>query len=194
MLAEVRGRAFLGLIRCAKDARGEELFDRIAADAGPEAAHVFATRIHVTDWYPYAAYAGFLASLEHHLGDGESDFFRKLGRVAGQRDLGSLFRVYASLAVAERLIRACEKIWPSYYRHAGRMEAITWEPLSTTVRIFDFPGMAARHCRLMEGWMIATMEAIGCRVADDARESACMSTGAPHHEFQCTWVPASGAE
>ena len=36
--------------------------------------------------------------------------------------------------------------------------------------------------------MIATMSTIGFRVSDDARESRCMSHGAPFHEFACTWT------
>jgi hypothetical protein len=45
----------------------------------------------------------------------------------------------------------------------------------------------------MEGWMISTMEAIGCRVNDDARETECTSRGGEHHEFSCTWIRAKSA-
>jgi hypothetical protein len=183
--AEVSGRAFLGLIRHAKDQRA--YLDRIIEDAGSEARSAFAKRIRQTDWYPYTAYVGLLRALERHLGPGDATFFRTLGSAAGTRDLGSMFRVYAALASPERLIRACGKIWPSYYRNAGRMEAITWTSQDTTLRIFDFAEMDRRHCRLMEGWMIGTMTSIGVRVNDDARETACTSKGAPHHEFRCSW-------
>jgi hypothetical protein len=78
-------------------------------------------------------------------------------------------------------------VWPSYYRNAGRMEAITWSPDDTTLRIFDFPLMHPAHCRLMEGWMISTMKQIGVRVNDGAAETECPSRGGRWHEFRCTW-------
>jgi hypothetical protein len=35
--------------------------------------------------------------------------------------------------------------------------------------------------------MVATMKRIGFIVNEGARETACVSRGAPHHEFACTW-------
>jgi hypothetical protein len=71
------------------------------------------------------------------------------------------------------------------------MEAVTWEPNDTTLRIYDFPEMDPAHCRLMEGWMVSTMRSIGFYVNDDAFEQKCMSTGGPYHEFHCTWQKRS---
>ena len=185
--AQVSGRAFLGLIRHVKDERGADVLKRIIDGAGAPARESFARPIRIMSWYPYAAFTAFLGSLEQQLGKGDAAFGRKLGAAAGTRDLGTVFRIYSALASAERLIRACSKVWPSYYRDAGRMEAIAWDPERTVLRIYDFKEMDPRHCRLMEGWMISTMENIGFRVSEDAMESACTSRGAPHHEFVCSW-------
>ena len=187
MAAEASGRAFLGLIRFVKDKHGEDVLKRIIADAGEPTQRAFEGRIRIPDWYPYPAYVGFLRAIDRAVGKGDRRFCRELGAMAGQRDLGTIFRVFAALASPERLIRACQRIWPTYYRGAGRMEAIEWAPERTVLRIFDFPVMHPSHCRLMEGWMIATMTSIGCKVSDDAHESACTSKGAQHHEFTCTW-------
>ncbi|HVY49738.1 MAG TPA: hypothetical protein VHB21_27780 [Minicystis sp.] len=185
---EVSGKAFLGIVRYVKDARGDEALRALVERAPGPTRDVFRRQIRATDWHPYDAYAALLRLLERELGGGDKGFSRALGAAAGKRDLGSIFRVYTVLASAERLIRACDKVWPSYYRNAGEMRAVSWSPEDTRLRISGFSGMDPAHCRLMEGWMISTMAMIGFRVSDDARETACASRGAAFHEFACSWT------
>lgn len=181
------GKAFLGLISHIKSEHGPELLGRVVEEGGAQLPAVFSTRISIASWHPYAAYVELLRQIERRLGTGSGEACRELGAVAGRRDLGTIFRLYRILASPRRLIRGCSQVWKSYYRNAGRMEAISWEPDDTTLRIYDFPAMDPLHCRLMEGWMVSTMETIGCRVGADFRESACTSRGDPHHEFRCAW-------
>ena len=192
MGAEASGRAFLGILKYVKSSRGPDALASVIASGNDPCRQAFAHPIRMMTWYPYDAFVGFLNGLERALGRaGQHSFCRELGDVAGVRDLGTVFKVYRTLSSPERLIRSCSKVWSSYYRHAGRMEAVTWEPSDTTVRIYDFPEMAPTHCRLMEGWMISTMRSIGFYVNDDAFEKKCMSTGGPYHEFHCTWQKRS---
>ncbi len=186
--AEASGKAFLGIIRHVKDTHGLDFLGSLVHGSGEPTKRAFARPIRATDWHPYEAYAGFLRALERGMGKGDGKLAHQLGEIAGKRDLGTVFRVYVALASAERLIRACSKVWPSYYRNAGTMEAISWEPSDPRLRISGFADMEPFHCRLMEGWMIATMNTIGFRVSDDARESRCASHGAPYHEFSCSWT------
>jgi len=186
---QASGRAFLGLIRYVKEHHGADEVRRVAEAAPVETRAALAEPIAIDSWYPYAAYVGLLRALDRALGQGDGAYCRLLGSVAGQRDAGTIFRVYIAVASAERLIRSCERIWPTYYRNAGRMVATAWSPDDTVLRIDDFPSMDPLHCRLMEGWMIATMDSIGYRVNDDARESRCPSRGDAYHEFRCSWTP-----
>jgi hypothetical protein len=185
-LAEVSGKAFLGIIGQLKHRGGQPLLDKVIKLAGPPLAEVMRERVLVTRWYPYAAYTGLLVAMDALLGKGDLAYCKEIGRIAGERDLGTIFRVYAALASAERLIRACTKVWTSYYRNAGHMEAVHWAPERTVLRIIDFPAMHPGHCRLMEGWMISTMAQIGCLV-QNGREARCCSRGDDHHEFACSW-------
>jgi hypothetical protein len=187
---EVSGRAFLGLIRFVKDTHGEDTLREVFKLARDGPVDVFARRIAIQDWLPYDVYTRFLRALEKQLAAGDRTFARRLGAIAGKRDLGTVLKVFVAIASAERLIRACSKIWPSYYRNAGSMEALEWQPERTVLRVTSFPEMHPLHCQLMEGWMIATMATIGCKVSDDARESVCSSRGGPHHEFVCSWTRA----
>jgi hypothetical protein len=187
MTASVSGRALLGLLAFAKGRGGKAAIDEIVGKLGAPASAVFAERIQPLGYYPYATYIELLYALKLRYGAPNEAFFRRLGATAGDRDLGTMFKIYVALASPERLIRSCSRVWSSYYRDAGTMTAIAWEPNDTRLRIEGFPSMDPAHCELMEGWMIATMARIGVIVNDDARETACTSRGAPHHEFACTW-------
>jgi len=184
---EASGRAFLGLVRHIKEKYGEPALRTVVENAALPTRTVFASTIRVFNWYPYESFSGFLSSAVRNVGGGDLNYARNLGAAAGQRDLSTIFRVYVALASAERLIRSCETIWPSYYRNAGRMVAVTWQPTNTTLRIEDFPRMHPAHCKLMEGWMATTMDTIGFRVSSNARETTCVGRGGPYHEFSCTW-------
>ena len=72
-----------------------------------------------------------------------------------------------------------------YTDGCGYMEAVDVRQERTVLRITGFPEMDPAHCRMMEGWMIAAMDVIGARVLPGAKETACMTEGAPYHEFSC---------
>ncbi len=185
-LAEVSGRAFLGIINHVREARGPKAIGDLVPSSPAPTRAVFATRILHGSWYPYAAFAGLLSTLETKFGHGDPGYCRHLGANSGMRDINTVFKIYLAIASTERLIRGCSRVWPSYYRNAGTMEAVRWEPEETVLRIQNFPEMTAQHCRLMEGWMTATMNALGVEVID-GRESACPSRGDVAHEFSCKW-------
>jgi hypothetical protein len=184
---EVSGRALLGLFAFAKNRIGRAGIDEIVAALSPASAALFAERVQPLRYYPYDAYIELLYALKFRFGRANAKFFRDLGATAGERDLGTMFKIYVALASPERLIRSCSRVWSSYYRNAGTMTAVAWEPSDTRLRIEDFPQMDRAHCELMEGWMIQTMARIGVTVNDDAREAVCAGQGGPHHEFVCTW-------
>ena len=188
MPPEASGRALLGLLGFAKDEGGFGAVAELLAALPPESSRVFDTRVQAIRFYPYAVYTDLLLALERRFKKPGERFFKRLGDTAGRRDLGTMFKIYVALASPERLIRSCTRVWASYYRGAGEMSAIAWEPFDTRLRISGFKEMHPAHCELMEGWMIATMAQIGVQVSSDGREVACMSRGGPHHEFACTWT------
>jgi hypothetical protein len=188
----VSGRAFLGLIRSIKQRGTGDLLDAIVRDAGEETAAIFANPIPKLSWQSYSSFVAFLKAADRVLGSGDLMMARALGAEAGKRDLGTVLRVYVALSSAERLIRSCGSVWASYYRNAGRMEAVHWDPENTVLRIYDFSGMAPVHCRLMEGWMISTMETLGFSVSPGARERSCTTRGGEFHEFECQWERRTG--
>ena len=190
MTPEVSGRALLGLLAFVKERGGKVGIEQVVAALGPAAQPTFGARIQPLAFYPYAAYVELLYVLKSRFGKAnEKTFFRRLGATAGERDLGTMFKIYVALASPERLIRSCSRVWSSYYRNAGTMTAITWDPGDTRLRIEGFAGMDRAHCELMEGWMLQTMAKIGVSVNDDARETVCTAQGGDYHEFACTWRP-----
>ena len=183
---EVSGRAFLGIINCVREKFGPKTITELLPAAPAATQAVFKGRILHGTYYPYAGYVGFLQALETRYGRGDSAFCRTLGASSGVRDINTVFKIYLAIASTEWLIRGCSKVWPSYYRNAGTMDAIKWSPDDTLLRISGFTAMAPQHCRLMEGWMIATMNTLGVDVIDP-RESMCTSRGGTSHEFACRW-------
>lgn len=181
------------MISGVKERGGPDALARVLAAAEPSTAEVLQKRIRALEWYSYDSFVGLLRAADRTIGIGDRKLCRELGAMAGKRDIGTAFRVFAAIASPERLIRGCRLVWSAYYRNAGSMEALAWTPERTVLRITGFAEMHATHCRLMEGWMISTMEAIGCRVNPGARETECMSRGGAHHEFSCTWSRASAA-
>ncbi len=186
-MATVSGRALLGLLAFAKERGGEQTVAGIVGKLSEPARDAFAERVQPLRYYPYAVYIELLYALKLRFGRPSQRFFAHLGAAAGERDLGTMFKIYRTLASPERLIRSCSRVWVSYYRDAGTMTAIAWAPDDTRLRIEGFAEMDRAHCELMEGWMIGTMKQIGVVVSEDARETACMSRGDAHHEFACTW-------
>jgi len=186
----VRGSAFIEPVRHVKAAIGVDGLTRVARDGGPAVADALATPLRKLGWYSYGTYVDFLQAIDRRLGKGDLAYGRTLGEAAGRRDLGTVFRIYAALASPERLIRGCAKVWESYYREAGSMEATAWAPEETVLVVRDFRAMHPVHCRLMEGWMIATMENIGYVVEPGSRETKCMSRGHDVHEFTARWRKA----
>lgn len=187
---QTRGRAYLGPLRHLRERYGDAAVARVREEAGPALSAVLEQRIRQASWYPYAPYVELIRIIDRVHGDGDLAYCRELGDWAGQLDLGSMFRIYATLADPERLISASRLVWPQYYKNAGKMRAVSTHPSDTRLRISEFPEMDPAHCKLMEGWMIATMAQIGCRVNPGAKETACTSRGDAHHEFWCTWERA----
>jgi len=183
---EANGKAFLGMIKYIKTKGGPALLDQILSAADPAAREIFTQKIMVSDWHPYAVFTSFLSTVQARMSNGDPNFFRSVGMVAGRSDLGTIFAIYKRLASQEKLIRSCTTVWSSYYRNAGSMVATEWKPERTIVQISNFPQMSPLHCRLMEGWMAATMEEIGARLLK-YEEIKCMSKGASCHEFLYVW-------
>ena len=184
---QVSGRALLGLFSFAKDHGGKTAIDEVTRSLGATSRDALSRRVQALGYYPYATYIDLLRALKRRFAKPSETFYRNVGASAGERDLGTMFKVYVALASPERLIRSCTRVWASYYRNAGSMTAIAWEPSDTRLRIEGFASMDRAHCELMEGWMLATMKQIGVVVGPNARETICAGLGGPHHEFACTW-------
>lgn len=176
----------MGTARFLKRAHGEATLARIVEDAGIATQLVFTKRINGLALYPYEAFVGLLHAVDRALGNGDLETCRVVGDMAARQDLETIFKAYV-VRQPDEMIRACAPIWGMYCEDAGRMEAVSAEPDSTILRIYDFPEMDAAHCKLMEGWMIAAMEVVGVEILPGARETECMSSGGRYHEFSCKW-------
>jgi hypothetical protein len=182
MGAEASGKAFLGIIAYLKAKYGTKAFDEIVTRSGELTKKVLSERIELLGWYPYEAFARFLETIQANHGNGDANFCRILGTLAGEKDLEATFAVYKSKKSPERFVRSCGFIWTSYYRNAGEMVAVSYSPQETVIRINNFKQMNINHCRLMEGWISTTLTAMGYKT-NRYQETQCMCLGGPYHEF-----------
>jgi len=189
MATNVSGVAFLGPIKYLKSEHGEEVLQDVITACAPATQELFSRRILVARWYPYQHFTDFLQAMEKRLGTGDGRFIRQLGEVAGERDIGTLYKIYKALGSAESIIRVCGRLWESYYREAGQMEAVSTDPDDTVIRITGFDEMHPLHCKLVAGWITASIRAIGFDITRTTVETACPSRGDPHHEFTFAWNP-----
>lgn len=160
--------------------------DKVLDLTTPETQKVFSEQIWKLNWYPYETFASFLRATDKTLGEGDTLFCRRIGAMSSERDLRSVLNVYKKFGDPKLLITACTVIWQKYYRNAGSIDAISYDPDNTVLQITDFPKMDPCHCRLMEGWMSHSMELIGMQMIT-MTEIKCMSVGDLIHEFVCKW-------
>ncbi|HET6582188.1 MAG TPA: hypothetical protein VFG69_02050 [Nannocystaceae bacterium] len=179
--------AFLGVLAGLRAAEDPERVTAAMRGWGEAIATVSAERIVRTEWYPYEAFAQLLEGADRDLGDGKGALCFELGVAAAKSDLRGAFAVLKLLASPQHLIGSCERVWPRYYRNAGRMIAAATRPENTVLRILDFPTMSPAHCRMMEGWMTSAMAVLGATVLPGAGERECAAKGGKHHEFACAW-------
>jgi hypothetical protein len=182
MEAEASGKAFLGVIAYIKVQYGTKRLNEIVALSGELTQKLFSDKIELLRWYPYEAFAQFLETIQARISNGDPNYCRILGTLAGEKDLASTFAVYKAQKNPERFVRSCGFLWSSYYRNAGEMVVVSYSPNKTVVRINNFPHMNINHCRVTEGWISTTLPAIGYKVTD-YRETQCMCLGGPYHEF-----------
>jgi len=177
------------VIKFAKAEYGPSALNELLEGQDRDILKVFEKRILVLSWYPYSAYIYLLKAIDLKWGNGDLIYCKRIGEHAATLDLKSFLRVYNARGGQKDLIKSSTMVWSSYYRNAGRMEAVSAEPENTVLRIMDFPEMDPAHCRLMEGWMSEAIKMIGTQLISGVTEVKCMSKGDPYHEFKCVWTP-----
>lgn len=186
---EVSGKSFLGFIRALKEKGGGALLRQAIADMDEPTRAMFSKRILISGWYPYPAFLCSLGVTVRHLELDPPNELKKLGKLSANRDLSNIFAIFKLILRPERLIKSCGVFWHKYYRNAGDIEAIAWQPDHTIIRITDFPDMDPRHCEYVNGYMMGLMEEINFRMLTD-QETMCQSRGDPYHEFLYSWTKA----
>lgn len=189
VVAETRGRALIGVLAWVKQTYGRDAVSELRDAIQGPLAEVLAHPVESRRWYPYPIFAALLRAVDAEFGDGDLELCRDFGRWAGQKDLRGVLDGAVRSQSPQRLIIAARMVWPRYTRHAGRLETVRSDPDDTRIRIRDFDEMDQSHCRMMEGWLVGAMEALGCDVLHGSREVLCPHHGGPFHEFKGAWRP-----
>ena len=179
-MAQIKGMAILGTLRFVKETAGEEHIEELMSFLSPVAQATYARPILAGTWYPYEAYASLLDVVAERLGGGRPDFPATLGRFAAQRDVGTIFKIVATLLSASRTLQAAGRLW-SRYCDTGRFVMTSIESERAEGHIDGFPEITTVHEQLLTGWIAGMGLAAGARdphvelvssVHDGARVSA----------------------
>ena len=105
-MAEVIGAAFLGPIKHVKEKKGAEFLDVIVETAGAVTQNALMKRIITVGWYPYEAYAKLITAIDKHMGLGDLSYCRKLGIIAAERDVQTVYKMYGEGTKPDRVPEA----------------------------------------------------------------------------------------
>ncbi len=187
----VKGASLIGFFKFVKEGpKGDALLEKVIA-ALPAASQEACRRkiIAVAD-YPYSIYVDFITAVDRVAGKGDLALCRKIGHYAGARDVGGFLKMSKQSPTPRELAIAAGALWKSYHLNSGYIKVESTEPESTVLRIYEFPAMAPAHCRLLEGYFAEGIKQAGVVWVEEIRETACMSRGAPYHEFKGKWKMA----
>lgn len=137
--------------------------------------------------YPYSLFIDFITTADKVTGRGDFGVCRKLGRYAATRDIQSFLKLTKQGIKPTEMVVAAGALWKNYHLNSGQMKVEDTAPEHTVIRIYDFPAMSPAHCRLLEGYFAQAVKEAGAVWVEEIRELACMSRGAPFHEFAGRW-------
>lgn len=184
-MAKIKGSAIRGALKFVKESEGPVEIPDILERLSPEAAPVFEQRILTADWYPYAAYAELLRTIDGHLGRGDLSLMPELGGFLAEQDVKGVLRVIATFTSVESLVSKGGWFW-SRYCDTGRSVVLEAEPGRAVMSLEDFPDVAIHHCHCITGWLGGLATKVGGSNVRSVK-TRCVHRGDPRCQWEATW-------
>jgi hypothetical protein len=184
-MTQIKGTSIRGLLKYAKDNDYPGGAQGLVAGLPQALAEDFRRPILSTGWYPYDAFATLLHRLDEELGSGDGALAPEIGHWAAARDAGTIFKMVAIFASAEKIMSMTPFFW-SRYCDTGSFKTLHVEPGRGAAQLRDFPAVDPLHCRLLEGWITGIGEASGAENAE-ATQTRCVHRGDDCCEYTALW-------
>lgn len=132
-----------------------------------ELRQTFGDRLRPAAWYPYAAYAGLLETIDSWPGTDQADALAAFGHWGLQRDAGNVLKILSVFSSVDALVRRGFSSWGGFLwgRHCDTGEVFLAESgeRTATMGLRHFPNISPAHCRMTRGYLEAMGQAVGAR-------------------------------
>lgn len=182
-MANVRGTTILNTVRFVKERYGFEAHDRVVRELPRKHWGTFLGSVREASWKPAEDLAAYMEKAREILAPGETEFFRDVGRMAGQLNRDTAF--VAMFRDPEIATRQAPVIWRAFW-DAGRLEVMSRTDNEIVIRIHDFPQPHRALCDRIAGFWEGSFSAWGARNAKVV-ETACVLEGDRYCEMRARW-------
>jgi hypothetical protein len=182
-VANVRGTTILNTVRFVKERYGLEAHDRVVRELPQKHWGTFLGPVREASWKPAADLAAYMDKAREVLAPGDTEFYRDVGRMAGQLNRDTAF--VAMFRDPETATRQAPVIWRAFW-DAGRLEVVSNTSNEIRIRIHDFPQPHRALCDRIVGFWEGSFTAWGAQGARVV-ETACVLEGGRYCEMRAQW-------
>lgn len=184
-MAQIKGFAIRGLLKFSKNAGLAGGIPAVIAALPADVAPHFKSQVVSSGWYPYRVFSELLRAIDRTLGRGDLGMMFDLGLRSGKEDSGTVFKIIATIASVETIIKRSPIFWQKYC-DTGRIEVLKVEKGYMRVALKDFPDIDEAQCTLITGWIQGMAEATGAK-GIQLKQVRCVHRKDPWCEYEGTW-------
>jgi hypothetical protein len=143
--------------------QGEQAFQKVLGQLGPEASAVFERGPLETAWYPYDVYLELSTTIDRVLGRGDLQLVFEMGAYSCEYNLTGIYRMFFKFGNINFLIERAAKAWRSQYDF-GVMTVIR-DPNNArgraTLELSEVPRPTRVLFLAVKGWVVKAVELTG---------------------------------
>jgi predicted hydrocarbon binding protein len=183
-MAQIKGFALRGLLKYVKTVRPGGI-PAVLAKLPPSVAPTFKNPIVASVWYPYESFAALLDTIDRELGRGDLALMSEIGRRSALEDSGTVFRILATIASVETIIKRSPIFWQKYC-DTGRIDPLDVGHGIFRVALKEFPGISKAQCNVICGWIEGMAKATGAKNVT-VKQTGCVHRGDPFCLYEGTY-------
>lgn len=142
--------------------RGDEAYQNVLAELGPDARKIMEEGPLETVWYPYKVYVEISETIDRILGEGDLQLVFEMGAFSCENNLTGIYRVFFRFGNLNFLVDRAAKAWHSQYDF-GTMTCIR-DPENkqrVTLELANVPHPTKVLFLAVKGWVIKAAELSG---------------------------------
>ncbi|PRQ04473.1 hypothetical protein ENSA5_07040 [Enhygromyxa salina] len=159
--------------------RGDDAYQRVLAELGPEARALMESGPLETNWYPYEVYVELSTTIDRVLGNGDLQLVFEMGSFSCEHNLTGIYRVFFRFGNLNFLINRAAKAWHSQYDFGVMTVARDPDNKSrVTLELSEVPRPSRVLFLAVKGWVVKAAELSGSELVR-AEDEFSEDPGAP---------------